>query len=134
MGYQTPKITSNGEGMWDTTPTPAPFANRGNPTGGENFQGGQNPKLVSYFNNGSAEASSSGSDSPDQGSGSANKPSPAQSLLSTIRGSGSSDQGKDPANTPSPNQSLLNTRGKNGIGPTVRTPSLGGVEKGVQIQ
>lgn len=135
MGYPTPSMNSNGQGIWkdDTTPS-TPFTGDGNPSGMQNLLGGQDPKKVGMFSGGSASAGSSSGLSPMQGTGTDNHPGPEQSLLSTI-GAGTLSPKQDTDGQAGPtNQSLLTTVGKSGSKSfTVRQPSLGGVEKDVQI-
>jgi hypothetical protein len=129
MGYPTPKINSNGEGIWDTGSTSD--GTFGNPaTGSQNVlaQAGSNQSRPG----GNAATPDQGPNlsGADQLSGAINKPTPNQSLLSTVTNQ-SANQLTGNGSAPSPDQSLLGT--KQGAPAPVRKSCLGGVEKGVQI-
>lgn len=115
MAYDTPKITSSGQGMW------------GNSSPADHTAGSSQNALTTVGKTGSTPApftnNPSGPGAGERGG------SPDPNLLST-----GTDGSKGPGagSGPSPDQSLLSTRGKS-AGVTVRKPSFGGMEKGVQI-
>jgi len=131
-----PNVNNNGTGMWGagTSDNGSTYPGSGNPMIGKNALGldTDNATIIKDFNGGSASSSgSSGGSSPDQGTGAPNRPSPDQSLIGKANTS-SPDQGTGGANKPTPDQSLIGS--KSAFTAPVRKPTLGGVEKGVQIQ
>lgn len=125
MGYPTPSIGSNGQGIWDGSQA------SGTPAGSS-----MSSNALSGVADG-ATTITPGNNSPDmsgadQGSGAANKPTPNENLLSTV-GSLSPNQLSGNGSAPSPDQSLLSTVGTSKNAPT-RISTFGGTEKGIQTQ
>lgn len=132
MADKITKTGDGGQGIWDSNNNPKLPQDSGSASFSKNIlsQVGSNAVNVSFNNSGSA---GSGSNSGGWGTGPANKPSPDPSLLGNPN-TKSPDQASGAANKPSPDPNMLNTSGSKSAGFTVRKPSFGGVEKGVQIQ
>lgn len=125
-----PKVGDSGQGIWDSGNNPKmPQAGGSGMSKNILSQVGSNATNVTLNNSGSA---GSGNSTGGWGTGAPNKPSPDPSLLDTGKGK-SPDQASGPANKPSPDPNLLDTTGSKSSGYSVRQPSFGGMEKGVQI-